>query len=102
MSAALAEPLTYPDTRREERVDTLHGTPVADPYRWLEDDVRKSTDVKAWVEAQNKVTNTYLAAIPQRAGIQKRITELWDYEKYTPPTKVAGRYFFRKNNGLQN
>ena len=102
MCSANADPLKYPDARREERVDKLHGTAVADPYRWLEDDVRKSAEVKAWVEAQNKVTNAYLAAIPERAGLQKRIKELMDYEKYTPPSKVAGRYFYRKNDGLQN
>ena len=102
MAAAQADPLKYPDTRREERVEKLHGVDVPDPYRWLEDDVRKSDDVKAWVEAQNKVTNAYLAAIPEREGIQKRVKELMDFEKYTPPLKVAGRYFYRKNDGLQN
>jgi prolyl oligopeptidase len=102
MCSANAEPLKYPDTRREDRVEKLHGVDVADPYRWLEDDVRKSPDVRAWVEAENKVTNAYLAAIPERAGLQKRIKELWDYEKYSPPQRVAGHYFYRKNDGLQN
>jgi prolyl oligopeptidase len=102
MCSAFAEPIKYPDTRREDRIDKLHGVDVPDPYRWLEDDVRKSADVKAWVEAQNKVTSAYLEAIPERKGIEKRIADLWNYEKYTAPTKVGGRYFYRKNDGLQN
>ena len=60
MCSAFAEPIKYPDARREDRIDKLHGVDVADPYRWLEDDVRKSADVKAWVEAQSKVTSNYL------------------------------------------
>jgi prolyl oligopeptidase len=100
--SALAEPLKYPDARREERVEKMHGVTVADPYRWLEKDVRESPDVRAWVDAESKVTNAYLAAIPERPGIEKRIKDLWDYEKHSPPHKVAGHYFFRKNNGLQN
>jgi prolyl oligopeptidase len=102
MSAANADSLKYPDARREERVEKLHGVPVADPYRWLEDDVRKSPEVQTWVDAQNQVTGAYLSRIPERGRIQKRIKELSDFEKYTPPGKVAGRYFFRKNDGLQN
>ena len=102
MSSAAADPIEYPKARRDDRVETLHGTAVADPYRWLEDDVRTSAEVKAWVEAQNKITSAYLAAIPERAAVQKRITDLWNYEKYTPPSKVGGKYFFRKNDGLQN
>src|SRR5579862_4898119 len=80
-------PLSYPPTRRMEPTDDYHGTRVADPYRWLEDDVRKSKDVAAWVEAQNKVTFGYLEAIPERERIKKRLTELWDYEKYHTPFK---------------
>jgi prolyl oligopeptidase len=102
LGSALAEPLKYPDTRREDRTETLHGTKVADPYRWLEDDVRKSPEVKAWVEAQNRVTNAFLESIPERRGIESRITDLWNYEKYSTPAKVGGRYFYRKNDGLQN
>jgi prolyl oligopeptidase len=102
MCSASADPIQYPDTRREDRTDRLHGTAVPDPYRWLEDDVRKSAEVKAWVEAQNKITSAYLDGIPQRKRIENRITDLWNYEKYTPPAKVGGKYFFRKNDGLQN
>ncbi|MBO0697712.1 MAG: S9 family peptidase [Zavarzinella sp.] len=100
--SANADPIKYPETRREDREEKLHGTIVPDPYRWLEEDVRKSPEVKAWVEAQNKVTSAYLAAVPERERIENRITELWNYEKFTPPTKMGGRYFFRKNDGLQN
>jgi len=100
--AGSAAEIQYPSAMKGDQVDTYHGTKVADPYRWLEDDVRKSVDVKAWVEAENKITNAYLEAIPERAGIQKRLTELWNYEKFTAPVKLAGMYFFRKNDGLQN
>jgi prolyl oligopeptidase len=95
-------PIVYPSAKRIDHVDDYHGTKVADPYRWLEDDIRTSSEVKEWVEAQNKITNAYLQAIPERAGIQKRLTELWDYEKYSAPIQVGGRYFYRKNDGLQN
>jgi len=102
LSSALADPIKYPDTRREDRTETIHGTKVADPYRWLEDDVRKAPEVKAWVEAQNRVTNAFLESIPERRAIESRITDLWNYEKYSTPAKVGGRYFYRKNDGLQN
>ncbi len=102
LSAADEMPLKYPETRKVDHVDTYHGIKVQDPYRWLEDDVRKSKDVADWVAAENKVTNAYLQAIPERAGIQKRLTQLWNYERYSVPFKVAGRYFYSKNDGLQN
>src|SRR5262245_41944005 len=101
-SAADDKPPAYPQTRRDETADTLHGVRVPDPYRWLEEDVRKSREVAAWVEDENKVTQEYLRALPQREAIRKRLTELWDFEKYTPPSKSGGRYFYSKNNGLQN
>jgi prolyl oligopeptidase len=95
--------LKYPETKKIDQVDDYHGTKVPDPYRWLEDDVRKSTEVAAWVEAQNRVTQEYLATIPQREAIKKRITELYDYEKISAPSKIGGgKYLFRKNDGLQN
>src|SRR5690349_16849011 len=95
---ALAEdkPLQYPQTRQVEQVDDYHGTKVKDPYRWLEDDVRKSSEVAAWVEAQNKITQDYLAKIPEREKIKNRLTELWNYERYSAPSKHGGRYFFSK------
>ncbi len=104
LSAALAgdTPLKYPQTRRIDHVDVYHGTSVPDPYRWLEDDVRKSPDVAAWVAEENKLTFDYLHAIPQREAIHKRLKELWNYERYSAPFKAGGRYFYTKNDGLQN
>jgi prolyl oligopeptidase len=96
------QPLKYPQTRRVDHVDVYHDTSVPDPYRWLEDDVRKSPDVAAWVEEQNKLTFGYLQAIPQREAIHKRLKELWNYERYSAPFKAGGRYFYTKNDGLQN
>ena len=86
------ENLVYPDTKTVNQTDDFHGTKVDDPYRWLEDDVRESKEVAAWVEAQNKLTFDYLKKIPGRDRIEKRITELWDYEKIGAPTKEGGRY----------
>ena len=95
--------LRYPDAKKVDQVDTYHGTSVPDPYRWLETDVRKSPEVAAWVEAENKVTDDYLKSIPERDAIKKRLTELWNYEKISAPTKIGGgKYLFSKNNGLQN
>jgi prolyl oligopeptidase len=103
LAAARADgPLSYPATRRVDHTDTYHGTPVPDPYRWLEEDVRTSKEVAEWVAEQNKVTETFLSAIPERESIRKRMTDLWNYEKVSPPVKVAGRYFISKNDGLQN
>lgn len=94
--------LKYPLTKQIDHVDTLHGKPIPDPYRWLEDDVRQSKEVADWVAAENKVTADYLAALPQRDAIKKRLTELWNYEKFGVPFKAGGRYFYFKNDGLQN
>ncbi|MBL0926316.1 MAG: S9 family peptidase [Phycisphaerales bacterium] len=101
-AAASAGPgITYPETQRVDHVDELHGVKVADPYRWLEEDVRTSERVAAWVKAQNAVTNAYLEAIPERARIEKRLTQMWNYERYSAPFKMGGKYFFSKNDGLQ-
>ncbi len=92
--------IKYPVTKTVNVVDDYFGTKVPDPYRWLEDD--NSPETKEWVKAENKVTFDYLKKIPQREKIRKRLTELWDYEKYDLPYKEGGLYFFSKNNGLQN
>ncbi|HYV37820.1 MAG TPA: prolyl oligopeptidase family serine peptidase [Gemmataceae bacterium] len=104
MATTLAadDPPQYPKTKRIDHVDVYHGVKVADPYRWLEEDVRSSKEVADWVEAENTVTETYLKAIPQRDAIKKRLTELWNYERYSAPMKAGTRYFFTKNDGLQN
>lgn len=90
----------YPETKKTTQTDTYFGTSVADPYRWLEDDLSEET--KDWVERQNKVTQDYLAKIPFRDAIKKRLTELWNYEKYSAPFKEGTYTYFYKNNGLQN
>jgi prolyl oligopeptidase len=95
-------PLKYPNTHRVDQVDVYHGVKVADPYRWLEQDVRTAKDVADWVASENKVTFAYLHAIPQREAILKRLRDLWNYEKYSVPFKAGGRIFYAKNNGLQN
>ena len=97
-----ASPIKYPETHRVDHVDEHHGVKVPDPYRWLEDDVRESEDVANWVEAQNKVTFGYLKQIPERDYIRKRMTELWDFEKFNAPFKAGGRYYYYHNSGLQN
>ncbi len=94
--------MKYPETKKVDHFDDHHGTKVADPYRWLEDDVRQSKEVAAWVEAQNKVTTAFLESIPQRDAIKKRLTDLWNYETFGVPVKAGGRYYYFKNNGLQN
>jgi prolyl oligopeptidase len=94
--------LKYPETRKVEQKNIYHGTEVADPYRWLEDDVRVSSDVRAWVDAQNKVTFGYLEKLPHRAAIEKQLTKLWNYERHSVPEKKGPHYFFTKNSGLQN
>src|SRR5215213_9388305 len=100
-AAALAqEKMHYPPTRKSDQVDVYHGVSVPDPYRWLEDD--NSEETKAWVEAQNQVTFAYLRSIPQRPAIHARLKKLWNYERYGIPTRRGGRYFFTRNDGLQN
>lgn len=97
---AVADEIQYPETKTVDVVDTIHGVTVPDPYRWLEDD--NADDTKAWVEAENKVTFGYLESIPERESIEKRLTELWNFERYGVPYKKGGRYFYSRNDGLQN
>jgi prolyl oligopeptidase len=92
--------LNYPSTNTIEQLDNYHGVEVPDPYRWLED--LESAETKAWVEAQNQVTFGYLEQISARDRIKARLTQLWDYEKYSIPFKEGDRYFYFKNDGLQN
>jgi prolyl oligopeptidase len=91
-----------PVSKTIDHVDEYHGVKVPDPYRWLEDDVRTSKDVADWVTAQNEVTFGFLESIPQRKPIQQRLTELWNFERVSPPAQSGGRYFYSKNDGLQN
>jgi len=92
--------LTYPPSFKGDQTDDYHGVTIADPYRWLEDP--DSPESRAWIEAQNQVTFDYLNQIPGREQIQKRLTQLWDYERYSLPFKEGDRYFYFKNDGLQN
>lgn len=101
-SSALAGAISYPPTRTVEQVDVRHGVSVSDPYRWLEQDVRVSPEVAAWVEAQNGVTRAYLDTLPGRAKIEARLKALWDFDRFGIPTPEGGRYFFRAQSGLQN
>ena len=92
--------LKYPETKRGDVVDDYHGTKVADPYRWLEEP--DSAETKAWVVEQNKVTQSFLNEIPDRAVLKERLTKLWNYVRYGTPSVRKGRYFFSRNDGLQN
>ena len=95
-----AQTLKYPETKKDDVVEDYHGTRVADPYRWLED--QNGARTAEWVQAQNGVTYPYLNALPEREGIRKRLTELWNYERFSAPFKEGGQYFYYRNSGLQN
>ncbi len=100
-SASVKQPtLAYPATAKDNVVDAYHGTEVPDPYRWLEDDNAATT--KEWVKAQNTVTFGYLESIPERAAISNRLTQLWNFERWSTPYRQGSRYFVSRNNGLQN
>ncbi len=92
--------IVYPETVKDNTIDVYFGEKVEDPYRWLENDTSAAT--KAWVKAQNKVTFDYLEKIPFRKDLKQRLTQLGDYEKYGSPFKKKGKYYFFKNDGLQN
>ncbi|WP_231958227.1 prolyl oligopeptidase family serine peptidase [Novosphingobium resinovorum] len=94
--------ISYPQTRRDTVVETQFGEAIADPYRWLEDDVRHSSEVADWVSRENAVTEDYLTALPQRAQFQRRIRAFMDYERFGIPVKAGGSYFYTRNTGLQN
>ena len=102
MSASLmqAQHLQYPKAAKDGTVDEYFGEKVSDPYRWLENDT--SAQTAAWVEAENKVTNAYLQKIPFREKLLKRLTELSSYERIGAPFKQNGKWYFYRNDGLQN
>ena len=104
-TATLAQPvngITYPETRRVDVVETQFGERIADPWRWLENDVRSDPEVADWVERQNAVTREYLDALPQRRWFAERLRTLLSYERFGIPVKAGGRYFYTRNTGLQN
>ena len=92
----------YPGTERQDVVETQFGVRVADPYRWLEDDVRTNPKVRQWVDQQNAVTESYLATLPARDVFASRLREIFDFERFGVPEKQGGRYFYTRNSGLQN
>ncbi len=94
------EPVNYPETKKCDTVDTYFGVEVADPYRWLEDDYSEET--AAWVKSQNQLTQSYLSQIPYREKMKQHLKEMLDYPKEGAPFKKGDRYFFYRNNGLQN
>ncbi len=96
----VAQTGAYPETAKVDQVDTIHGVQVADPYRWLEDDNAEET--KAWVAAQNKVTFAHLERIAERKTIHRRLEKLWNFERFGTPQKRGNRYFYSRNDGLQN
>jgi prolyl oligopeptidase len=92
--------IKYPKPHKGKVVDNYFGIKVADPYRWMED--VNSPETKKWVEEENKLTESYLSKIPFRNKIKKRLTELFNYERFSAPAKHGDYYFFSKNDGLQN
>src|SRR5829696_3994410 len=100
MMQSLVAQLVYPETKKNDQSDNYHGTTVADPYRWLENDT--SADTKEWVTAQNKVTFGYLKKIPFRDEMKDRIREVFNYPKYSIPSRNHDYYYYTKNDGLQN
>ena len=90
--------LTYPQTKKVSQVDTYHGQEIADPYRWLED--IDSADTTAWIKAQNDVTNGYLERIPGRERIAARLTEIWNFNRWSVPFREGKQWFWFKNDGL--
>ena len=99
-TAPAYRPVAYPATKKIDQQDNYHGTMVADPYRWLED--ANSAETREWVESQNKLTQSVLGQIPGREAIRQRLTKLWNYERYSVPYQEGGRYFYSRNDGLQN
>ncbi len=92
--------LKYPETKKVDTVTDYFGTKVKDPYRWLEND--RSAETEDWVKAENKVTYNYLEKIPYRQQLNKRLSQLWNYEKLGAPHKEGDYFYFSKNNGLQD
>ena len=92
--------MKYPTTRKSDQVDDYHGVKIADPYRWLEDP--DTAESRAWIDAQTKVTDAWATNLPHLGQIRSRIAELWNYERYGVPFRQGPRYFYVRNDGLQN
>ncbi len=101
-AAPAAPALVYPQTQRGDVVETQFGEAIADPYRWLEDDVRNNPAVRQWVTAQNQVTESYLSTLPARGAFRDRMREVYNFERFGIPDKRGNLYFYSRNSGLQN
>ena len=99
-TSAAAVPLDYPAARRDAQVDDYHGVQVADPYRWLED--IDSPETREWVAAEGRLSRQYLDAIPGREAMTRRLRDIWNFERWTPPVRYGSRWFYSHNDGLQN
>jgi prolyl oligopeptidase len=95
-----ANRMPYPPAKRSGQIDDYHGTMIADPYRWLED--LDSPDTETWIAQENALTEEFVGSVPQRDAIRARLTELWDYERYSAPSRHGANYVYSKNTGLQN
>lgn len=100
IASRTTEALVYPDAERQDVTDVYHGVTVADPYRWLENP--DSPETRAWIEAENEITFPYLQSIESRGAIESRLTAVWNYERFGVPEEEGGRYFYSRNDGLQN
>lgn len=100
LAAQQTQRLSYPQARKVDQVDDYGGTKVADPYRWLED--TQSPETRSWITAENALTEQYISAIPERARIHQRLTELWNFPRWSTPDRRGNRYFYYRNSGLQN
>src|SRR5262245_47275887 len=89
-AAAPAQRFAYPEAKTVEQFDDYHGTRVADPYRWLED--TEAADTRAWITAENRLTEEYISAIPQREAIHRRLTALWNFPRWSAPTRRGSQY----------
>jgi len=99
-SSVFAKKYVYPEAMKQDVADDYHGTRIADPYRWLEDS--DSPETVAWVTKENELTRQFIDGYPERDAVEQRLTKLWNYPKYSLPNKEGDRYFFSKNDGLQN
>ena len=99
-NASVERNYTYPSARMSSTVDDFHGTKVPDPYDWMSD--HENEEVIAWVDAQNALTRKFIDSSSSKEKLKTRYSELYDYTKYSAPSKIGGRYFYRKNEGLQN
>ena len=92
--------IAYPSARTVEQTDDYHGTPVSDPYRWMEN--LDDPELQPWIAAENKLVADFIGDVPNRDKIKSRLTELWDYERFGVPEVHGGKYFYSRNDGLQN